>query len=435
MFLNSPILGPRLKGYNRIATPMSDAALSDRLEYAILEIVFWNPSKANHQDYWGDWCQSIRKFVPDFTDADLLDAFKRLWKQNVVRLTKVGSHHADEYSGNESDDNWFFFRDPFRASITPEGRKHWNNLLPPKTSVFISHIGEEKDVAKRLQLLIQSAFSNAFPVFVSSDPESLGGGEEWYHHILDSLANAKVVLVLLSPESADRPWINFEAGFGKGRGSRVVPLSFRGLSFDALDYPLKGLQGYYLSQVADILNEVAKQMGVPMVNVDLETAWREIDDIQIDLPAKRLALEMASIPSYRRLTCSFYLVNNGNRDIEPLEVTVCVPSLLFCSPFNPSIDAAILEVTQRTIGDVDYKEITYRNYREPLMPNRHSKPERLVTCLAPGMKSKLRHISLELRSPLGHEDVRNPIQYRINAKTLKPVEGAISLQDFVAIGL
>src|SRR5262245_25362655 len=96
------------------------------------------------------------------------------------------------------------------------------NTEDPKTTVFISHIGEEKAVALRLQKLITAAFSDAFPVFVSSDPGSLGGGEEWYHHILDNLAKAKVVLVLLSPESADRPWINYEAGFGRGQKSRVI---------------------------------------------------------------------------------------------------------------------------------------------------------------------------------------------------------------------
>src|SRR5437773_1797085 len=103
-------------------------------------------------------------------------------------------------------------------------------------TLFISHITEEKAVALKLQDLIQRTFSNAFPVFVSSDPDSLGGGQEWYHHILNNLAKAKVILVLLSPESADKPWINFEAGFGKGQRAVVLPIAFRGLSFDTLEY-------------------------------------------------------------------------------------------------------------------------------------------------------------------------------------------------------
>lgn len=181
-----------------------------------------------------------------------------------------------------------------------------------KTALFISHISEEKTVALRLQTLIRDAFSNAFPVFVSSDPASLSGGEEWYHHILDNLANAKVVLVLLSLESADRPWINYEAGFGKGQQSRVIPIAFRGLSFDALDYPLKGLQGYYLSDLKKILTEISTQMSIPLGSVDLVAAWEEIKEIQIELPAKKLALEPEPHPSHQKWTLQFYITNKGN---------------------------------------------------------------------------------------------------------------------------
>jgi hypothetical protein len=220
-------------------TDMPQYSLSERLEYAILQIVCRDRSDAKHQDSWGGWATFVRASVTEFAGADLLSAFKRLWKRGVIRLTKPDfqRYHASEYSGSESDDDEFFYRGPFNATITDEGRSHWDRSEEPKTAVFISHIGEEKAVALRLQTLIQTAFSNAFPVFVSSDPASLGGGEEWYHHILDNLAKAKVVLVLLSPESADKQWINFEAGFGKGQKSNVVPIAFRGLSFDSLDYP------------------------------------------------------------------------------------------------------------------------------------------------------------------------------------------------------
>lgn len=228
-----------------------------------------------------------------------------------------------------------------------------------KTTVFISHIGEGKAVALRLQTFIQTAFSDAFPVFVSSDPASLGGGEEWYHHILTNLATAKVVLVLLSPESSERAWINFEAGFGKGQKSRTIPLAFRGLSFDSLDYPLKGLQGYFLPDLKDILSEISTRMGVPAGDVDVAAAWEEINDIQIELPAKKLALELEPDLDYPKWTCHFYVVNNGNRDVEPLEVTIWFPSVILYCPFRPSIDAAILEVRQISRDNVMYTKITY----------------------------------------------------------------------------
>jgi hypothetical protein len=410
---------------------MAERSLSDRLERAILQIVCRDRSDAKHQGSWGEWASSVKTSVPAFASADLLSAFKRLWKQSVIRLTKPDHqrYHAQEYSGNELYDDEFFYRGAFNATITDEGRAHWDRSEETKATVFISHIGEEKAVALRLQTLIQTAFSNDFPVFVSSDPASLGGGEEWYHHILDHLAKAKVILVLLSPESTDKPWINFEAGFGKGQKSNVIPIAFRGLSFDALDYPLRGLQGYYLPDLEKILKEIATRMGVPMGKIDFARAWEEINDIQIDLPAKKLALELHPILSYPKWICHFSIVNNGNRDVEPLEVTVWVPSGILVCPFSPVIDAAILEVREQNINGVMYTEITYRNHREPMMPDRFSKPERLAACLAPGMKSELKHLFFEVRYPLEAHELENPIKYKILAKNSKPVERTITLKD------
>jgi hypothetical protein len=210
-------------------------------------------------------------------------------------------------------------------------------------SIDQPHRGK-RAVALKLQTLIQSAFPKAFPVFVSSDPTSLGGGEQWYHHILDNLSKSKVVLVLLSPESGDRAWMNFEAGFGQGQKSHVVPVAFRGLSFDSLEYPLKGLQGYYLPQLSNILKEISRRMGVPMVKVDVAAAWEEINDIQIELPANKLALELEPHLADTKWICNVYIVNNGNRDVEPLEATVWVPSAILMDTDRRAIDPAVLRI-------------------------------------------------------------------------------------------
>jgi len=113
---------------------MVKGPLADRLEYAILEMVFWNRSEARHQDHWGDWHTAVRKLVPEFTDADLKSAFKRLWKGGVLRLTKPDSqrYHAFEYSGDEAHDEAFFLIGPFNASITDEGRSYWDGIRVDK---------------------------------------------------------------------------------------------------------------------------------------------------------------------------------------------------------------------------------------------------------------------------------------------------------------
>jgi len=302
-------------------------------------------------------------------------------------------------------------------------------------SVFISHISEEKEVALKLQALIRTVFGNAFPVFVSSDPMSLGGGKEWYHHILRNLAEARIVLILLSPDSADREWINFEAGFGQGRGSQVIPIASRGLSFDGLNYPLKGLQGYYFQQRTDILNEISKGMGVDIdtTKVDVAAAWEEINEIQIELPARKLALEMESAPGHQKLRCYFHLVNNGNRDVEPTEVTVWVPSAILHSQLNFVADRAILEVLPTSIDGVEYTGIAYRNYLEPTIQNRFSNPEPLVNRVTPGVKVKLQHPSFEVRFPLQEHEIANPIRYKIACKNMKALVRTITLKDKLVV--
>jgi hypothetical protein len=301
-----------------------------------------------------------------------------------------------------------------------------------RSIVFISHIGEERAVALRLQGLIKSVFADAFPVFVSSDPGSLGGGEEWYHYILQSLGSAKVVLVLLSPESIDRAWINFEAGFAKGQGSRVIPVAFRGLSFDMLDYPLKGLQGYYLVALKEILNEISICMGIPLAaQIDLMAAGQEINNIQLDLPVKKLALDLEETLDYPVWHCFFHLKNEGNRDVEPLEVTVLVPTAILVHSWNQNLSGEFLRTGEELINYIHHTQITYTNdSRGGLINDRRMfSPEPLVACLAPGMTSRVSPLHFDIRYPLEEHELENPLRYRIIARNVKKVEGTITLKD------
>jgi hypothetical protein len=107
-----------------------------------------------------------------------------------------------------------------------------------KEGVFISHINEESGVAHRVKSLLQEAFGLDLKVFVSSDYESLRGGDKWFPTILDNLKSAKVILVLLSKDSLYRPWIPYEAGVGEGAGAKVIPMVHMDFSLRELGPPL-----------------------------------------------------------------------------------------------------------------------------------------------------------------------------------------------------
>lgn len=76
-----------------------------------------------------------------------------------------------------------------------------------------------------------------------------------------------------------------------------------------------------------------------------------------------------------------------------------------------------------------FTEITYRNNQEPIRPDRFSTPQKLVPRLTPGMRSQLRHVSVEARYPLEEHELETPIKYRIFAKNVSPAEHTITLKD------
>lgn len=152
--------------------------LADRLEYAILAFVMAF-SDQSHQDSWGGWESQIHRTVIDsFQAADLKAAFKRLWAGGILRLSKPDSvrRNAFDYSGDESDDDTFFYSGPFNATITDKGRSYWDYFkITVCSGVFISHITEEKAIAHVLQKHLKLAFGDDFRIFVSSDARSIAG--------------------------------------------------------------------------------------------------------------------------------------------------------------------------------------------------------------------------------------------------------------------
>ena len=79
-------------------------------------------------------------------------------------------------------------------------------------------------------------------VFVSSDPESVKMGRKWLDQITNALKSCKVEIILASPESVKRPWVNFEGGAGWIRDISVIPVCHSGMTTSKLPAPLNSLQ-------------------------------------------------------------------------------------------------------------------------------------------------------------------------------------------------
>lgn len=109
-------------------------------------------------------------------------------------------------------------------------------------NVFISHITEEAEVARIMKEWIESTFLGQHEVFVSSDSESIPAGTKWLDEITKAITNSKIILLLCSPGSINRPWINFEAGCGWARSIPVIPICYGGLTRGKLPPPINALQ-------------------------------------------------------------------------------------------------------------------------------------------------------------------------------------------------
>lgn len=140
-----------------------------------------------------------------------------------------------------------------------------------KPIVFISHITEEKEVALALKKVVETAFIGMMDVFVSSDPKSIHLGQEWLQKIKFALTHCAVEIIIASPASVKRSWINFEAGAGWIRKVPVVPLCHSGMVPSKLPPPLGTLQAATATEV-DQLNLI-----LPVLADALNSATPKID--------------------------------------------------------------------------------------------------------------------------------------------------------------
>lgn len=95
-------------------------------------------------------------------------------------------------------------------------------------SVFISHAHVDRGLAEGLKQLIGRITSNSVAAWHSSETRPDGGVEpgNWREQIWEKIESANTILVILSPQSNERPWLVWESGFAEGNKKKVVPVLF-----------------------------------------------------------------------------------------------------------------------------------------------------------------------------------------------------------------
>jgi len=144
--------------------------------------------------------------------------------------------------------------------------------------IFISHITENESIAQKLKDFLISIFGDKIAVFVAGDPDSISFSHDWFERIKKGIRECDLMMLLCTPESVKRPWINFEAGAAVILEKQIGPVCFAGLTAGGLPAPLT----YIRSQAMDcsnddkfrkhfeiLLKEIADQIGIKGLDYDI----------------------------------------------------------------------------------------------------------------------------------------------------------------------
>lgn len=130
--------------------------------------------------------------------------------------------------------------------------------------IFISHISDEQRLAIVMKEWIESSFLCQIDVFVSSDPKDIPAGSKWLEKINNALDESQLIIILYSPISRTRPWINFEAGCGWIKNVPIIPVCHSGLKVTEIGAPISSFQGVEIDDdkfVAKFLDAICRHAG------------------------------------------------------------------------------------------------------------------------------------------------------------------------------
>lgn len=167
--------------------------------------------------------------------------------------------------------------------------------------IFLSHVSTEGLLALVLKEWIQALFDDRIKVFVSSDIKNIAAGDPWLGDIRRALERSQLLIILCSPHSVTRPWVNFEAGCAWLKRIPVIPIChsgmkpdhlpsplflFEGLEMNAVDFPEKLVQNLMLRAKFRKRPRLARKTRLSMKR-DIHSAIRRIPAVEPAHPRAR----------------------------------------------------------------------------------------------------------------------------------------------------
>ena len=131
-----------------------------------------------------------------------------------------------------------------------------NRRSKPSYQVFVSHATADKWIATTFCEKIDAIGASTF-----RDDRDISGGDDIPEAIRSEIKQSRELVVLLTPESADRPWVLLEVGaaWGWRRDYRIVPVLCH-VTVDAIPDIIKGKKAFHVNEFDQYLKELEKRV-------------------------------------------------------------------------------------------------------------------------------------------------------------------------------
>ena len=130
--------------------------------------------------------------------------------------------------------------------------------------IFLSHAAANRDLAR---VLADDLDTRGAGTFVASRAGDIRADDQWQTQIEEALQSVDAYLVLLTPESINRVWVNFEAGAGWFSGKPLLFVRISNLSTDDIPLPISSRQIYNLEE-ADEYRAILQALGLRSEDID-----------------------------------------------------------------------------------------------------------------------------------------------------------------------
>lgn len=122
--------------------------------------------------------------------------------------------------------------------------------------VFVSHATADKWLATTFCEKIEGVGAVTF-----RDDRDINGGDSIPEEIRTQIQVSRELVVLLTPESVDRPWVLLEVGaaWGRRRNYRIVPVLCH-VTVDAIPDIIEGKKAFHLNDFDQYLKELARRV-------------------------------------------------------------------------------------------------------------------------------------------------------------------------------